>query len=456
MSNSTQMYFLSLELENIRCFGEKQTLDLTNEDNRPAPWTLLLGDNGLGKTTLLQCLIWMRTTEELEPKEKSNGNGVVVKSIFDDEDNSKIESLIRVGDIVESSVKGSYSLGCTLSSISQSDNGNPNTIDVGVEFQSENGNLKDVNNITSTPLQNFVTPTLIAYSASRYMATLNFHKSELLDPVYNFNSDSAELYDAEEVLADLEYRALKFQDSNVHPLIDKVKQLLTDLLPELDNPCDIEILGPKGPINDQEPGGIRIKLPDGSIPLSALSLGYKTMLAWSIDLALRLLRSNPDSSAPLKEPAIVLVDEIDLHLHPKWQRQVKQYLRFHFPNVQFICTAHSPFMAQASEDENVVVLMREGDHVRIENDPHFVKGWRIDQLATSLMGVPNARSPEVEGLINERRQLLDKENLSTDDEKRLDELDDFLSFLPTSESQSDEEAMKLIREAAEILKSETQ
>ena len=320
------------------------------------------------------------------------------KSIFDDEDNSKIESLIRVGDIVESSVKGSYSLGCTLSSISQSDNGNPNTIDVGVEFQSENGNLKDVNNITSTPLQNFVTPTLIAYSASRYMATLNFHKSELLDPVYNFNSDSAELYDAEEVLADLEYRALKFQDSNVHPLIDKVKQLLTDLLPELDNPGDIEILGPKGPINDQEPGGIRIKLPDGSIPLSALSLGYKTMLAWSIDLALRLLRSNPDSSAPLKEPAIVLVDEIDLHLHPKWQRQVKQHLRFHFPNVQFICTAHSPFMAQASEDENVVVLMREGDHVRIENDPHFVKGWRIDQLATSLMGVPNARSPEVEGL----------------------------------------------------------
>lgn len=455
MSISNPMYFLSLELENIRCFGEKQTLDLTDGAKRPAPWTLLLGDNGLGKTTLLQCLIWMRTTEELEPKEKSNGNGVVVKSIFDDEDNSKIESLIRVGDIIESSVKGTYSLGCTLSNISQSKNGNPNTIDVGVKFRSENGNLEDVNNITSAPLKNFVTPTLIAYSASRHMATLNFDKPELLDPVYNFNSDLAELYDAEEVLAHLDYRALKVPEGNARPLIDKVKKLLSDLLPELNSPGDIEILAPKGPIGDQKPSGITIKLPDGSIPLSALSLGYKTMLAWSIDLALRLLQSNPDSSAPLEEPAIVLVDEIDLHLHPKWQRQVKQHLRFHFPNVQFVCTAHSPFMAQASEDENVVVLMRDGDHVKVENDPHLVKGWRIDQIATSLMGVPNARSSKVEGLINERRQLLDKENLSTDDEMRLVELDTLLSFLPTSESQSDEEAMKLIRKAAEILKSET-
>ena len=95
MSNSTQMYFLSLELENIRCFGEKQTLDLTNEDNRPAPWTLLLGDNGLGKTTLLQCLIWMRTTEELEPKEKSNGNGVVVKG------RRKINSTVLIAIILQ-------------------------------------------------------------------------------------------------------------------------------------------------------------------------------------------------------------------------------------------------------------------------------------------------------------------------------------------------------------------
>ena len=49
-------YFLSLSLENVRCFGPEQTLDLTNEEGNPAQWTVLLGDNGTGKTTLLQAI----------------------------------------------------------------------------------------------------------------------------------------------------------------------------------------------------------------------------------------------------------------------------------------------------------------------------------------------------------------------------------------------------------------
>jgi len=53
MQDPHPMYFLSLDVENIRCFGEKQTLDLSDGAGRPAQWTLLLGDNGTGKTTLL-------------------------------------------------------------------------------------------------------------------------------------------------------------------------------------------------------------------------------------------------------------------------------------------------------------------------------------------------------------------------------------------------------------------
>ncbi len=49
-------YFLSLTVENIRCFGPAQTLDLSDGHGRPAPWTIILGENGLGKTTLLTCL----------------------------------------------------------------------------------------------------------------------------------------------------------------------------------------------------------------------------------------------------------------------------------------------------------------------------------------------------------------------------------------------------------------
>ena len=82
-----------------------------------------------------------------------------------------------------------------------------------------------------------------------------------------------------------------------------------------------------------------VQMPTGEIELSELSLGYKTMFAWSIDLALRLYQANPKSENPLEEPCVVLIDEIDLHLHPRWQRQLKDFLTKHFPKAQFICTA---------------------------------------------------------------------------------------------------------------------
>src|SRR2546423_7222442 len=57
-------YFLSLSVENIRCFGPQQTLDLSDGNGRPAQWTIILGDNGVGKTTLLQTLVALLPIED--------------------------------------------------------------------------------------------------------------------------------------------------------------------------------------------------------------------------------------------------------------------------------------------------------------------------------------------------------------------------------------------------------
>ena len=194
-------------------------------------------------------------------------------------------------------------------------------------------------------------------------------------------------------------------------------------------------------------------MPYGAVPISALSLGYKTMFAWAVELALRLFNQNPESESPLTRSAVVLVDEIDLHLHPMWQRSVRSFLREHFPNTQFICTAHSPLMAQASEEENIVVIKREGDEAHIHNSPFIVAGWRIDQILTSeLFNMPSKLSFELEKLQDIRSEILSKKRKTQDDKRKLEEIDNFIEQLPISDKQEDIEAMRIIREAADAIR----
>jgi len=198
---------------------------------------------------------------------------------------------------------------------------------------------------------------------------------------------------------------------------------------------------------------VEVETPYGWVELSSLSLGYRTLTAWIVDLAYRLFQRYPDSPNPLTEPAVVLVDEIDLHLHPKWQRTLISYLTERFPNTQFIVTAHSPLIVQAASEANIVLLRREGDHVVIDNDVAAIRGWRIDQVLTSdLFGLESARPPEFEDLLKERNKILGKSKLTKADERRLKQLDATIGNLPAGETPEDAKAMEIIRRAAEVLK----
>lgn len=210
-----------------------------------------------------------------------------------------------------------------------------------------------------------------------------------------------------------------------------------------------------GPTSSTSKPRVEVETPYGWVRIRDLSLGYRALIAWVVDLAYRLFERYPDSPNPLAEPAIVLVDEIDLHLHPRWQRTIMAYLTERFPNTQFIVTAHSPLIVQAATDANIVLLRREGDHVVIDNDVEAIRGWRIDQVLTSdLFGLETARPPEYDALIEERNRILGKARLTKKDEQRLKELDARIGDLPTGETPQDMEAMDVIRRAAEVLKRE--
>lgn len=111
--------------------------------------------------------------------------------------------------------------------------------------------------------------------------------------------------------------------------------------------------------HDVDEGCIMIKLEkEGLVPFDYLSDGYRNMVAMVADIAHRAARLNPhhEENAAKKITGIVLIDEIDLHLHPKWQRRVVSDLKSAFPLLQFIATTHSPFILQSLEAGELIDL----------------------------------------------------------------------------------------------------
>jgi len=440
--SSEGFYFLSLSLENVRCFGTEQTLSLSDGNGKPAQWTVILGDNGTGKTTLLEILAkgihvtdsFQNSLRRINTSNSKILSGFAFNSTLDNANSHFLNFEYRT----ELSDKGSQGRLISNEPNSQAKTWHPERIRPGdMSFQA--GNFLITNSMFFS----------IAYSASRRLR----NSSPFLDgnPVVNasINDEQGELVNAEKWLLDTDYIANKKSDiqANYQQRLNVIKNVLINLLPDVE---DIRITVP----NEKSPNPrVEFKLPDGWLLLSQISLGYQTMTSWIVDLAARLFNFYPHSPNPIAEPAIVLIDEIDLHLHPKWQRTIMSYLSERFVNTQFIVTAHSPLIVQAAENANIVVLKRESEGVVIHQQAQDVHGWRIDQLLTSdLFELKSARSPHYESLLEQRRQILSKAKLGEEDKTQLKALEAEIGDLPTAETAEDIQAMDIIRRAAQVLK----
>ena len=433
------IYFLSLKIENARCFTETLKLHLVDSNDCPARWTLLVGENGVGKSTLLQCLAWMRPTPYYPPGKNEQAG---IQPLLHDQDPPSMARLLRDG-------AGSTALEAEMVEAPDLESCGSSTarVTTGIELAAENNKLAGARLAANQPATT-VEPFVITYAANRYMGHQNTDKLFDFKPVDLLETDRTELIDAADVLSHLDYSALKGnRQSKAH--LNSMKQALTEILPFIDKATDIDILDPEDPA-----GGLRFRTRNGNVPLDGLSLGHRTITAWIVDLAWKLVKRYPESAKPLEEPAVVLIDEIDLHIHPRWQRTIMRQLSEHFTNVQFVATTHSPLMITSMSDVNVAVLRQTEaeDHVVIENDPEVVEGWRFDQILVSLFGLETARSLGVETLMKEREELLEKDSVTQQDRERLQEISDELSLLPTGEHREDLEAMRIIRKAAADIK----
>ena len=190
---------------------------------------------------------------------------------------------------------------------------------------------------------------------------------------------------------------------------------------------------------------------DGSrheLRIEQLSEGYKIVIATVADLAARMAEANPEMSNPLDAHGIVLIDEVDLHLHPKWQRTILRDLHRVFPYVQFIVSTHSPIIVVgAAEIAQVVNLNNSANDV-----VPSVSVSNVGQvLLSELFGLKSLQSPKWDSKILERDTILAKPKLTPEDEIRLSQLDEEMKGLTSLQDSNAIRSSQLLEKLARQL-----
>jgi len=158
--------------------------------------------------------------------------------------------------------------------------------------------------------------------------------------------------------------------------------------------------------------GLVLVQADGTrIPFEGLSDGYRGVIKIVADIATRMCILNPYlKEKALKEtPGVVVIDELDLSLHPSWQRRIVKTLTSLFPKIQFICASHSPFIVQSLKDGQLISL--DG---KIENE---YSGESLEDIAEDIMGVENPQySDEKQEMYELAQEYFSKLNQAGDKE----------------------------------------
>ncbi len=337
----------SFSIHNYKCIKDL-AVDCRGADSKIKQWTVLLGENNTGKTNVLRALSYL------------------VVSKFDFRvDIGEDEVVIREGTTFAA-------------------RGNESSFWKGKQYVKSilsNGDHWDSDSSITRAKGTVSYLDLFPYGVNRVPARAVLSERETFPYDTLFSSD-ARLLDLQEWLLQLDY-SKQHGSSMSQKRLEKMHELLkSELFPEIKGfkfgRYELE--------NDQV--SVRFETIDGAMRFDELGFGYQTTLTWLTDFCKRMFELYPEAENPLHEEAVVLVDEIDLHLHPKWQRDLVPTLSKIFPKVQFIVTTHSPHVLQSMEDVNLYVLRRDAESGEIEAERSNVTnftGWTVEEILSETM-----------------------------------------------------------------------
>ncbi len=157
---------------------------------------------------------------------------------------------------------------------------------------------------------------------------------------------------------------------------------------------------------------LRMEVEKNGKPLTVnqLSDGEKCLMALVGDLARRMSIANPARENPLEGEGVILIDEIDLHLHPKWQRMIIPKLLEVFPNAQFIISTHSPHVITQVQPESLF-LLKQTDSGMVAEQPTESYGKSVERILEDLMGLETTRPDEVSVKLHDIYSSIDQNHI---------------------------------------------
>jgi energy-coupling factor transporter ATP-binding protein EcfA2 len=399
------MYVGKVSLRNIRGF-ESLDFDLQRPDGSYAGWTVFTGDNGSGKSALLRAialaLVGRDTARSLQPglqgwiRQHSNPHeGVIqVEVVKHAEDDGYAES-------------GRTAAAATFpAKLLLRNGGKEVSLEVDLSDGRKAGYRTPERSIWSTDATGWFA---CGYGPFRRVFGNSPEAARLMAVpatarFVTMFEEAASLAEVDQWLRNLKHKELEQRSDGKAQLAILLEILRDDLMP---NQITVDRV---------DSDGLWLKDRNGvQLSWKEMSDGYRAALALVTDIVRHMIETfgtvgltflGPDNKLRIGRSGVVLIDEVDAHLHPEWQRTIGFWLKDHFPNVQFLVTSHSPLICQAADDNGLFVLPEpgSGDQPRAlsaAEHQRIIAGRPDTILLSPAFGLPNSRSPRA---VESRRQ----------------------------------------------------
>lgn len=214
-------------------------------------------------------------------------------------------------------------------------------------------------------------------------------------------------------MVDLDYAAYRRKQPQIHRLLKKVGEITSEITDGY--PIEFQRIG-------EDDRGLfpEFQTIDGDLPLNVLSQGTQSTIQWLSQFLFGYAQYYDYPEDLEDKPGILIVDEIDAHLHPSWQRRIIPALTKHFPNLQLFCSTHSPLMLSGLKEGQLQLLKRDANgKVTTSSNWQDMAGWSAEEILRSVLEVRDTMDLTTASEIDRMGELSIKEKLTESEQAEL-------------------------------------